>query len=78
MEGKDKKQLQEGFKISVYNIRPFLNACMTGADLNTVTKGGNFQILFNNMLTRARYVSWCEILHGNRIFTQLEQLKSSS
>ena len=78
MEGKDEKQLQEGFKISVYNVRTFLNACMTGADLNTVTKGGNFQIVLNNMLSKTRYVSWCGILLGNRTFTQLEQLKSNS
>ena len=39
-----------------------MNACMTGADLNTVTKGGNFQIVLNNMLSKTRYVSCCEIL----------------
>lgn len=26
VEGKDEQQLQEGFKISVYNVRTFLNA----------------------------------------------------
>ena len=32
----------------------------------------------NNMLSKTRYVSWCEVLLGNRTFTQLEQLKSNS
>ena len=74
MKSNFRKVLKYPFK----KVQTFLNACMTGADLNTVTKGGNFQIVLNNMLSKTRYVSWCGILLGNRTFTQLEQLKSNS
>lgn len=49
---------------------------MTGADLNRVTKDGNFQTVLCNTHSKPRYVSRCEILLSNRTFAQLEQLTS--